>query len=212
MLENLIRFDKKSRFLFIDFETENLCLNECFNKPWQAALISCRGGEIEEKKDLWLRWPDLNFSKGAREIAHSFSEEKMEKTGLSPRFVAQTIKEEIEKSDYIVGHNVLGFDIYVLFSLFNLTETNKPKMPLVFDTLALARGYLNNINYSGGMGDLLFYQYKMLNERIKGSKTKLSDLAEHFGIEYDKDKLHDGLYDLEINVKIWNALKYKIEV
>ena len=37
-------------------------------------------------------------------------------------------------------------------------------------------------------------------------------LAKENDIEFDENKLHDALYDLEINLKVWNKLKYQIEL
>ena len=36
---HLIRFDEDKTFVFIDCETENLCLNSFNNLPWQIAMI-----------------------------------------------------------------------------------------------------------------------------------------------------------------------------
>jgi hypothetical protein len=212
MFEDFLRFDKKSRFLFVDFETENLCLNKCYNKPWQMAILAADGSEVAYTKDVWIKWPDLNFSKDALAMAYSFNKKKMEDEGVSGKEALKTIKEELNKADYLVGHNILGFDIYILKILFDKEGEKMPELPTIIDTLPIARGVLNNITFSGDREDLAFYQYKLLNKRIRGSKTKLSDLAKHYDISYDESRLHDGIYDLELNLKVWNKLKFEINV
>lgn len=216
MEEHLIRFDKKIKLLFIDFETANLCLNFRFNLPWQMALIKTVGGEIvEEGKDILINWgDDFKFSKGAEAMAHSYSKERMEKEGVKPIDALKVLSEHLNWCDGIIGHNILGFDIYLIKCIYNKLGRDYPDIlakKKVFDTFALAKGYFNNIPYQKG-NDLYFYQYKVLNQIIKGSKNSLSKVASNFNISYDETKLHDGLYDLGLNVQVWNKLKYQIEI
>ena len=37
-------------------------------------------------------------------------------------------------------------------------------------------------------------------------------MGEEFGIEHDYDKLHDALVDLELNIKVWDKIKYQIDL
>lgn len=209
MDDNLIRFDKKSRFLFVDFETENLCLNYRFNKPWQMAMLMSQNGEELWSRDIRVNFEEgINFSKGALPLAHSFCKEKQE-NGLTPKAAAETLKEALENTEYLVGHNILGFDIFIAKALFDHAGIEFNNFPQIIDTLAISKGVKGNLPYQKG-DDLLFYQIKMINERIRGSKTKLSDMAAYFNIELDPAQLHDGLYDLRINLKIWNQLKYQV--
>ena len=56
------------------------------------------------------------------------------------------------------------------------------------------------------------WQYRMLYIRKKGVRTNLPALGKEYEIELDYDKLHDALVDLELNVKIWNKLKWQLEI
>jgi len=58
----------------------------------------------------------------------------------------------------------------------------------------------------------LEYQYKIMHTRRKGVRTSLAYLGKEFKIEHDHSKLHDALVDLELNLKVWNQLKYQIEL
>jgi DNA polymerase III epsilon subunit-like protein len=52
----------------------------------------------------------------------------------------------------------------------------------------------------------------MLHIRKRGIKTNLAALGKEFEIKHNPDKLHDALVDLELNIKVWNKLKWMIEV
>jgi DNA polymerase III epsilon subunit-like protein len=216
MQDDLIRFNKKIKLLFIDFETANLCLNYRFNLPWQMAMIKTIGGEIVgEGMDILIDWgSDFKFSKGALAMAHSYSEERMRNEGLKPKEALDLLSAELRDCDGIVGHNILGFDIYLIKAMYN--KLGKPYPDLlskkkVFDTFAMAKGHFNNIPFQKE-DDFIFYQYKVLNKIIKGSKNSLSKVASNFSIDFEECKLHDALYDLKINVAVWNKLKYQVEI
>jgi DNA polymerase III epsilon subunit-like protein len=180
------------------------------------AMINTVGGEKSgNDHNILINWgSDFKFSKGAEAMAHSYSEERMNKEGVKPIEALKILSENLNNCDGIVGHNILGFDIYLIKCIYNKLGRPYPdilsKKP-VFDTFAMAKGYFNNIPYQKG-DDFVFYQYKVLNQIIKGSKNSLSKVASNFNIEYDESRLHDGLYDLELNVQIWNKLKYQVDI
>ena len=58
---------------------------------------------------------------------------------------------------------------------------------------------------------MLDFQIKMLNFRKKGMRTALGALGKSHGIQHDYAKLHDALVDLELNIKVWDKLKYQID-
>ena len=43
-------------------------------------------------------------------------------------------------------------------------------------------------------------------------RTSLSALGKENEIDHDYDSLHDALVDLELNLKVWNYLKWKVEI
>jgi hypothetical protein len=215
MEENLVRFDKKIKILFIDFETSNLCLSSRFNLPWQMALLKVTGGEADGGgESVLVNWgEEFKFSKGALEMAHSFCKDKMQKEGLKPIDAFNKLSDALSDADAIAGHNILGFDIYMIKGMYEKMGRKLPNIlgkKKIFDTLALAKGYFNNIPIQKNENPVS-YQYKMINNIIRGSKTSLSKVAESFNIEYDQGMLHDALYDLNLNLKVWNKLKYQID-
>ena len=93
MDNHLIRFQKK-KFLFLDFETFNVCLSDKFNLPWQVATILIETIEDDKGKikaeergrqDLYLKWDtDLKISKEAKRIT-KYSDTKFKKPMYSRR-------------------------------------------------------------------------------------------------------------------------------
>ena len=52
MDDHLLRFQEDTEYVFLDCETENLCLNREHNLPWQIGMIKMRGNKkIAEAKD-----------------------------------------------------------------------------------------------------------------------------------------------------------------
>lgn len=212
MDEHLLRFDRKKSYVLIDCETENLCLNHFHNLPWQIAMIKARGDQIIDTKHYYVRWDrPINISKEAARIT-KFDRKKYELLAAPYDEIFPTIFDWLENTDYILGHNLLGFDMYLIKDFYD--KMGKPYHHLidkVIDTLSVARGIKNGRPYKPGE-DFLEYQYRMINLRRKGVKTTLAQLGQDYSIEYNEDDLHDALADLKLNFTVWNKLKWQIEI
>ena len=79
------------------------------------------------------------------------------------------------------------------------------------DTNAIARGIKYETPYNS-KDNLTEYQYKILHTRKKNIKSSLTFLGKENGIEHDYEKLHDAINDLDLNLKVWNKLKWQLEV
>jgi hypothetical protein len=79
------------------------------------------------------------------------------------------------------------------------------------DTNAIARGIKYNIPYNP-KESLIEYQYKIYHTKRKNVRSSLTVLGKENGIEHDYEKLHDAINDLDLNLKVWNKLKWQIEV
>ena len=90
-------------------------------------------------------------------------------------------------------------------------ESYKPLVDKIIDTNCLARGLKTDNPYTQDQ-NLLEYQYKMYHTRVKGVRTNLSSLGKEYEINHDYDKLHDALVDLELNIKVWNKLKWQVDL
>ena len=212
MSNKLFKFDSDTVYTFVDCETLNLCLHSCHNLPWQIAMIKVKGNKKIDEKDFYIKWDtDLKISNEAARITR-YSQSKIDKDGIKPEEAFPTIDDWFINCDYIVGHNVLGFDIYLIKSLYKLFGkdcnfiTNK-----VVDTLSIARGYKLGINYDLS-NSFLEYQYKMLHTRRKGVRTNLTALGKEFNIDHNYEKLHNAIVDLELNLKLWNKMIYQLSI
>jgi len=212
MDEHLLRYNKNKTFVLIDCETFNLCLNFCHNLPWQIGLVKAKGDFKVDSKNYYINWDtDLKISEDAARITR-YDHNKVKKLGLKIQEVFPTIKNWLDHSDYIIGHNILGFDIYLIKELYQRMGCHWDHlMNKVVDTNCLARGIKYGIPYKTKQ-DLLEYQYKIYHTRRKDVKSSLSLLGKENGIEHDYEKLHDALNDLDLNLKVWNKLKWQVEI
>jgi len=212
MDDQYLRFDKGKEYVFIDCETLNLCLSSCHNLPWQIGMIKVVGDKTIATKNYHIKWDThLKISADAARIT-KFNPKVLEKKGLPPEEAFPTIQDWLDNADYIVGHNILGFDLFLIKDFYKYM--GKPYRHLVekiIDTNCIAKG-LKFGNYYKQSDDFLEYQYKMYNERRKGVRTNLAALGREYEIEHDDDDLHDAVADLHLNIKVWNKIKWMIEL
>jgi DNA polymerase III epsilon subunit-like protein len=211
-MKKLLRYNKDKEFVFIDCETFNLCLNFTHNLPWQISMIKVKGDEMIAFKDFYIKWDThLKIGEEAARITR-YSQKKMDQKGVPPEKVYPTIKDWLDNADYVVGHNILGFDIYLIKGLYEyMGDDYKPLVKKLIDTNCIARGLKTDKTYDN-KSDFLEYQYKIMSKRVKGVKTNLTALGKEYNISHDYEKLHDALVDLELNLKVWNKLKWEIDL
>lgn len=212
MDEHLLRYDKSKKYLFLDCETYNLCLNKCGNLPWQISFIEVRGEEILKKHDYYIKWNnDLQISERAKEITR-FNEKEYLRLAVSAEEMEPILTRSIKECDYVVGHNLLGFDLYVLRAFYQTLGKDWDFFSdKIIDTLALARAIKLNIAIPEN-SNLQLFNYKLLNKKIKNLKTSLGVFGKELGIEHDYANLHNAICDLELNIKVWNKIKWMINI
>lgn len=212
MQVNLLRFDQTSKFLYLDFETFNLCLNFCHNLPWQASMLSVQNSNILQEFDFYIKWDtELEISEEAARINH-YNHETVLNKGQDPKIVFDIIYSQINSHDYIVGHNVLGFDIYLLYEWYKLNGKNPKGLENKFiDTNLMAKAIKLNFGPPKNCSRIE-WQYKLLHKRVKGLKTNLKLVATELGIDFDEALLHNSLYDLRVNKQVFEKLKFQIEI
>ena len=212
MDEHLLRYDKNKTLVFIDCETFNLCLNFCHNLPWQIAMLKVQGDKKIDQKNFYLKWQtDLKISQDAARITR-YDHKKVQKEGFDPKEIFPTIRDWLDNADYIIGHNTLGFDIYLIKEYYKYMDCDWHHIVNKFiDTNAVARGIKYEMPYNS-KDNLTEYQYKILHTRKKNVKSSLTFLGKENGIEHDYEKLHDAINDLDLNLKVWNKLKWQLEV
>jgi DNA polymerase III epsilon subunit-like protein len=212
MDEHLLRFDKDKIYTFIDCETENLCLNDFQNLPWQIGMIQTKGEKRTGERDLWIQWDrDINMSADAARIT-KFNREKYDSLKRPYDEVFEEMRSWVDNCDYIVGHNVLGFDVYLINNFYKKMGLSYQHIaPKMIDTNCLAKGVKFGLRLAP-KESLLSYQYRLLHKRKRGVRTSLIALGKEYEIDFDPTKLHEALYDLELNIKVWDKLKWMTEV
>lgn len=213
MNEDLLRFNENQKYIVFDFETCNANTNTLTNIAWQLGLLICEGSKILKTEIFYLRWPNLPISKGAARVTR-FDWNVYKQKAVDPLPVWEYFNTYLFNPEYkIIGHNILGFDIYVYNIWCQLLgkKTDYSFVKRFIDTDALARGLKNDIKYRKEE-DFLIYQYKMGSIIKKGVKTNLAAMANHYKIEIDPDKMHDAGVDVTINFAVWNKMKWEINV
>ena len=140
MDEHLLRFRKDKKVVFIDCETYNLCLNFCHNVAWQISMISTDGTYKKDEKDFYIKWDTpFKISDDAKRITR-YDDKFVRKNGREPKDVFPTIKKWLDGADYIVGHNIIGVDIYLIKEMYKMFgEDYNPLIPKLIDTNCIAR-------------------------------------------------------------------------
>ena len=214
MEEKWLRFNKEAKIALIDVETFNLALNFQINRPWQIAVLKVQGESILEEIDLMIKWDDCKFKigKGAA-IVTKFNPIEYERRAITPEEAFPQIWDALKWADHIIMHNGIRFDIYLLKGYAEYMGVDWSFLiEKMIDTKAVAQGIKLNRPYNPNDDIWLEYQYRMANDFTKGIKTNMTSLGKEFGIEHDYDNLHNALVDLKLNLKIWNKLKYQLEL
>jgi len=210
MNEHLLRMRDDVKFCVFDFETEDLNLHT--SKPWQFACIVATNKTILRRHDIMLRWPDLNISKEAEMITR-FDRLRWEAHGKNPKEVFELAEQEFAEADYIAGHNILGYDIEVYRSCCKrLGLKPYPIERKIIDTFACGKGIKLEIFYKPGE-NFLHYQLRLLSHIVmKRGFATLAAFAKLYDVPMDETKLHDALYDVELNLRVLRKMLWQIEI
>ena len=213
MREELLRFNKSQKYVFFDFETCGLNLGSLRNKPWQLAFITIENDKVVDKADYWLKWEGLNVSKGAAKVT-GWTQKKYDEKAVDPLRPIDHFEKYLYDPEYLkVGHNILGFDVYMHGICRRLIgkEPDYSYLDQLVDTLCLSRAINNDIKLQKG-DNLLQWQYKMISLRRAKGRNRLIDLCKQYDIQFNAKKLHDALYDIQKNYEVFKKLIWNIEI
>jgi len=210
MQSNLLRFNKKQKYLIFDCETESLAL--ALTRPWQLSWLVYEDGKIAKNEDHLLYWKDLNISADAARITH-FDYNNWKEKAKDPLTILKKFEEYLYNPEYlIIGANLFGFDIYVINSLRKYLglESDYSYIDRVLDIQCLQKGiYL-------GLKELpskrTAWQYQMYHYVKRGVKTSVKHLAGLYDIPYDENNAHDAKYDNLLCLEIFKKQILTIEV
>ena len=210
MTESLLRYKKNQKYIIFDTETEGLNLR--YSRPWQLSFIEAVGPKVVKSHDLFIDFEDLSPSEGAAKVTN-FSWNTYNKKKRDKLEVLNFFDKFLYDPNYlIVGHNVLGYDIYIhnVLRLACGKPSDYSYIDRVIDTNCLSKAYRSGMKTVDG--SRILWQYKWLNFFKRGLKTNQAAMLKEFGIEFDKSRLHDGMYDVEKNFELFNKLIYNIEI
>ena len=60
--------------------------------------------------------------------------------------------------------------------------------------------------------DLKNDKYRIPEPLLELLKNNLSSLGKEYEIDHDYEKLHDALVDLQLNIKVWNKIKWQVDL
>lgn len=213
MKEDLLRFKNNQKYLFFDFETCCLNLGSTDNKPWQLGFMVINNGKIVKKRDYWIHWDDLKMSEAAAKMTGWTSVAYKQKAQDASKILAEFEHYLYDESYINVGHNILGFDIYI-HGIFRRCLGKQPDYSYIsrsIDTLCLAKAIKNEIRIS--KNDNFFnWQYRLNNMIDRKTKKKLIDLCKDYNIAIDASKLHDAMYDIEQNYEVFKKMLWEVEI
>lgn len=210
MHESLLRFDKKQRYIVFDTETEGL--NLVTSRPWQVAWMLIEGDNIISRTDRLIHWPNLNVSEGAARVT-GFSRKEYEKKCKSAGDVWAEFSHDLyDENNLVIGQNLLGFDVYMVNVWRKLMGmgSDHSYVRRIIDTKSLAMAIAKEIPVD--KDDFLPWQYRLLNHRERGLKTSQAYLLKKYNIDHDPKRLHDALYDVEMNFKVFRKQLFDLEI
>ncbi len=213
MKKDLLRFNKQQKYVFFDYETCGLNLGSLRNKPWQLAFIVVHDGRIVDQFDYWLKWKNLNVSEAAAKVT-GWTQKKYDEKAVDPARPIAHFEEYLYNPDYLkVGHNILGFDVYmhgICRRLLNKAPDYSFLNHLV-DTLSISKAINNEIEYKPNE-NFTQWQYKILSIRTRSGRNKLIDLCKKYEVPFNMKKLHDALYDIQKNYEVFKKMIWDIEI
>jgi len=198
------------KYLVFDTETEGL--NLFSSKTWQLSWIVCQGNKILETHDEFIVHKELNIPAVVKKLT-GFNWDTYNRKAKPLDQVWSKFEKYIFDPQYIVvGQNLLGFDVYMLAILQRLLgqEPDYSYLPRIYDTRALGKAYREELDRP--KGNLLSWQYKIINDRSLKAKVSQNQLLKFFDIEFDESKLHNALYDIQMCYQIFLKLKKHMDL
>lgn len=200
--ENLLRFNRKQKYLLLDTETASLNLQAKNNLPWEYGWILMTLDGVIEEKEYHVKWPQLKTG----EMTINRLVDGM--TGFSRKFEnydnwtdPEVVLNKFEKHLYDpsvipIAHNGLGFDVYMHNTHRKVLgrPSDYSYISRFIDTNAVAKGW--KLQYNWENKSRIAAQYQLLDHRVRGIKTSVKALCKEFEFEYDETKAHSATYDV----------------
>lgn len=206
---DLLRFSDRKLLIF-DGECQRVNLLED-NRPFQWSWLVAQRNKVIESHNHYLKWPDYRMSADAARITRFH--QHWVTNGDDPTEILDKWESLALNPDYLLlGHNILAFDC----PLWNLwrrelgRKTDWSMLPRIIDTHLLSRAYKEG--WKPDRTNLLAWQYKVMEAHRKGIKTNLTAMAKELDVDFDEDRMHDGLYDIGVNLQVYWKLINILEI
>ncbi len=155
----------------------------------------------------------MNISPEAAKICR-FNRRHYEKNATDPIAILKEFESYLYDPSYlIIGHNLLGFDVYIhnIYRKLLKKESDYSYVDRIVDTNCIAKAAKEKIKKSKSE-PLINWQYKLNEFRKRGLKTNQKQLLKDYDIRFDENKLHDACYDIGMTFKIFNKLIWEVEI
>lgn len=207
---DLLRYDKKRKYLAWDLETTGLNLG--YALPWQLSFSVFTLDKVIEEHDHYIYWDNLPMSKDAARITR-FDWERYKQFGRDPKEILDLFEERLMDPEiYSVGQNQLSYDnmIHALWRRKLGLGDDYSYLGRAYDTVAIAKAWKKG--FSIDRNNLLAWQYRMMDYVERGLKTNLAQLGRDLEVPFDPDKLHDALEDIRLLRGVWRKIIWKVEI
>lgn len=208
-LNNFLRFDKDAIITLFDFETEGLNLHS--SRAWQAGILVAQDERIISEHNLYIKWDKLRVSPEAARIT-GFNPDVIRQRGIDPNDAIDILEDKFQNCDFVLGHNIVAYDYTIYRSMCRILK-RKP-MDLrekMLDTFLFAKAIKLGIPFRPDIDRYSFF-LKLYSEIVKRLGCSLGVLAKEYGFDVDPTKQHDAIYDLKMNLFVWNKIKWNIPV
>ena len=174
-----VNVNRNGSYIILDIETDG------FNKIIEIAY------DIYDKDLNFVKRCDYLINDGTRTVDYykKISLSEIEKYGMPPKIVLQKLLVDMNNCSYIVGHNVIKFDIV--------------KLKQYFDKFGI------NCEFPIGLDTMLSTKNLVCAKNIKGN-IKMPKLSELYSFLFDQDidesKAHRASYDVEVTFECFKKL------
>jgi DNA polymerase III epsilon subunit-like protein len=166
------------------------------------------------EKDCYIKWSDLKLSEEARKITR-FDDKKYNRLAQDPKKVLEEFESYLYDKDYIiVGQNLLGFDVYIhnIYRKLLGLDSDFSYINRIYDTNCVAKAIKKGMKTPSSLDKFIQWQYRLNDFRERNLRTSIKAQLKQYKIDFDENKLHDSLYDVQMNLKIFRKQLIQIDL
>lgn len=210
-MNDLLRFRFDQKFVVFDFESSNLAI--CSETPWQLGFITAKGKFITDSFERKIKWQNYYVSPEIAVFNH-FDEQQYLREARDPVEVLDEFESYLYDPSYMsIGMNTLGFDCYIHNNWRKALgrKTDYSWLDRHWDILAVYRAIQSGAK-NPPKDDFLAWQYSWINHRDRKIKASLSSQLKHYNLEYDPNKHHDALIDVEYTFEVFKKQLFELDI